>query len=194
MSTNSVTAFNGTRLGPKHTILEFKWPLGREIPGAVRRLSVQDFSVALELVVNTMDTLKHSVVHNDVDMKGMEELLTLYENLQKERDSMKELYDSEKASIVSRYESLLTSFQRSIVEIKTSSKPLDELRKELIAPIQENIKLLEKISEQYCMLESAIISITEANTEDNASVTEKSVISSNPPTVKGRGRPKKPSH
>ena len=180
MSTNSVTAFNGTRLGPKHTMLEFKWPLGREIPGAVRRLSVQDFCVALELVVNTMDTLKNSVIHNDVDMKGMEQLLTLYENLQKERDSMKDLYDSEKASIVSRYESLLTSFQRSIVEIKTSSKPLDELRKELVVPIQENIKLLEKISEQYCMLESAITCITDTNTEDN------SVI-----TVKPRGRPRK---
>jgi hypothetical protein len=187
MSTNSLTAFTGTRLGSKHTILEFKWPLGREIPGAVRRLSVQDFCVALELVVNTMDTLKHSVVHNDVDMKGMEQLLTLYENLQKERDAMKELYDSEKASIVSRYESLINSFQRSIVEIKTSSKPLDQLRKELVLPIQENIKLLEKISEQYCMLESAINAITEANTEENSLPVEQHLTA-----VKPRGRPKKP--
>ena len=152
----------GIRHAPRYNVVEFRWPLGREIPQSIRRMNVQEFCVALELVSNTMDHLKDSILHHDTT----EEL----EKVIQEKEDLHTVFKNEKADIVQRYEKLLNTYQRSLVEVKTAPQEalqsvitqLKELQKKKSEPCgltTEVSELLEKISEQYCMLEAAIASI-----------------------------------
>ena len=198
MSAPPLPAIAGLRYGPRHTIAEFRLPVGRELPAVVRRMTVPEFCIALELVATTMNTLKGNIVQCDTSIQPANEVADLRKELDAAIQQKHELYSIftiEKADIVHRYEALIKTFERALVEVKTSIAPaavpsltphavepvdamvetlkgfLEEHEKKMALAKQEQeqkscttskevLEVLEKISEQYCILEAALESIT----------------------------------
>jgi len=109
-----------------------------------------------------MDHLKDSILHHDTTQE--------LEKVIQEKEELYTVFKNEKAEIVQRYEKLLNTYQRSLVEVKTAPqealqsviaqlKALQTKKPEPCGLTTEVSELLEKISEQYCMLEAAIASI-----------------------------------
>jgi hypothetical protein len=46
------------RMGHPHPILEFQWPIGKEVPQDVRRLTVSEFYLAVQLAAKCVRTAK----------------------------------------------------------------------------------------------------------------------------------------
>ena len=51
-------SFRGMRMGHPHPILEFQWPIGKEVPLDVRRLTVSEFYLAVQLAAKCVRTAK----------------------------------------------------------------------------------------------------------------------------------------
>ncbi len=163
----------------------------------VRRMTVPEFCIALELVATTMSTLKGNVVHYDTSLQAVNEAEDVRKELDAAIQHKHELYTIftiEKAEIVHRYEALIKTFERALVEVKTSVAPaaIPALTPHAVAPVdtmvetlkdflekhekklaeaqrqqqepcstsKEVLEVLEKISEQYCILEAALESIS----------------------------------
>ena len=191
MSAPPLPAFVGVRHGPRNTIAEFRLPVGRELPAVIRRMTIPEFCIALELVATTMHSLRGNIQNHVSDPSS--ELEVARKELEMAIQQKHELYSMfsiEKAEIVQRYEKLIKSFERALVEVKASitpcaiphltpnaAEPADtmveslknflveyEAKKEKGQPCstsKEVLDVLEKISEQYCMLEAALETITQ---------------------------------
>jgi hypothetical protein len=55
-------AYIGLKNGIGNKVIEFRWPLGKEVPASIRKLTLPEFTSALELASITLETMKSSEV------------------------------------------------------------------------------------------------------------------------------------
>ena len=131
MSKN-LLAFVSLKHGNPYNTVEFRWPTRTEMPSRIRNLTPQQFSVGLELVVNTVDLLTNNprdLVSNTSDRvreleKELVEMKAKYENLEidatESRRMLLEYHTAEKGAMKELYEDVIRKFERALVDCKVS--------------------------------------------------------------------------
>ena len=62
-------------MGTPHPIVEFNWPVGKELPQDIRRLTVDEFHLALHLAAKCLRDVKDACVKTTAESKKYESLV-----------------------------------------------------------------------------------------------------------------------
>jgi len=68
-------SFRTMRMGTPYPIVEFNWPVGKELPQDIRRLTVDEFHLALHLAAKCLRDVKDACAKTTVESKKYESLV-----------------------------------------------------------------------------------------------------------------------
>ena len=127
-------AFQSIRSSHPNPIVEFRWPVGKEVPSDIRRLTVPEFHLAVQLaakcVRDARGTLRHS--EESLDYSRMQLLEA------KEEDFVYK----------EKYENLLYQFQSYLIETRQadpSQKYIAAVREEMQIQLHEVMAELDHL-------------------------------------------------
>lgn len=101
----------GSRNSNMHRIVEFRWPIGRELPSTIRKLSMNEFCSALELAANIVDSMKDdmnpiSIKTNNVDTDVRSEYIDAINKLTDQNNELREKYNKLADSLLSKLDNI----------------------------------------------------------------------------------------
>jgi hypothetical protein len=130
--------FMGFRNSVSHRVAEFRWPMGRELSSSVRRMTMSEFCIALELAADLVDSMRGQLRGDDSSVYI------------KELDVQRELYENKLRKISEENEA-----QLALMEEKYAIVNDDNLRmKTVLNGTSGTIDItVDKLDEQRCMLE-----------------------------------------
>jgi len=126
------TAFCSIRAAHPNPIVEFRWPVGKEVPSDVRRLTVSEFHLAAQLAAKCVRDVRGTLRDSDETLN--------YSRLR--------LLEAKEEDFVykEKYENLLYQFQTYLIETmqaEPSQKYIDVVRGELQVQLEEVIAELD---------------------------------------------------
>ena len=129
-------AFHTVKASHPNPIVEFRWPVGKEIPADIRRLTIPEFHLAVQLAAKCIRDVRGT-------LRGREDSLD-YSRLRvleaKEEDFVYK----------DKYENLLYQFQSYLIETmhaEPSQKYINFVRGELQVQLQEVMSELENLKQ-----------------------------------------------
>lgn len=90
-------SFRGLRMAQPNYIAEFNWPVGKEIPSDLRRLTVNEFYLAIQLAARSVREMKEPMAEGITDYRERYDQLIRHLNsfLLKNDSSLKEYIDKQ---------------------------------------------------------------------------------------------------
>jgi hypothetical protein len=88
-------SFRGLRMGQPHYVAEFNWPVGKEIPLDVRRLTVNEFYLAIQLAARSVREMKEPRATDEYKEKYEELIERLHDIVVKKDSTIREYIDSQ---------------------------------------------------------------------------------------------------
>jgi hypothetical protein len=130
--------FMGFRNSVSHRVAEFRWPMGRELSSSVRRMTMSEFCIALELAADLVDSMRGQLRGDDSSVYI------------KELDVQRELYENKLRKMSEENEA-----QLALMEEKYAIVNDDNLRmKTVLNGTSGTMDItVDKLDEQRCMLE-----------------------------------------
>ena len=117
-------SFRGLRMGQPNYIAEFNWPVGKEIPSDLRRLTVNEFYLAIQLAARSVREMKEPQPPTDYRERYDKLLEKLNSFLQKNDSSLKEYIDMQIDEVTAE----IANIQRLLVkELKSAPSVLPEV-------------------------------------------------------------------
>lgn len=137
-------SFRGLRMGQPNHIVEFNWPVGKEIPSDLRRLTVNEFYLAIQLAARSVREMKQPQPPTDYRERYDKLLEKLNSFLQKNDSSLKDYIDMQidevTAEIANIQRLLVDELQpapRVIEPFVLPVEPVSEAEAEVDAPHQK---------------------------------------------------------
>ena len=121
-------SFRGLRMGQPNHIVEFNWPVGKEIPSDLRRLTVNEFYLAVQLAARSVREMKEPQPQAQAPTDYRERYDKLLEKLnsflQKNDSSLKEYIDMQIDEVTAE----IANIQRLLVnELQPATRVLPEV-------------------------------------------------------------------
>ena len=166
----NATAFCSIRAAHPNPIVEFRWPVGKEVPSDIRRLTVSEFHLAAQLAAKCVRDVRGTLRDSDETLN--------YSRLR--------LLEAKEEDFVykEKYENLLYQFQTYLIETmqaEPSQKYIDLVRGELQVQLEEVMVELD-------VLKSMVKPSASQETQDQE---QEEVPAPVEVKKKRRGRPKK---
>ena len=117
-------SFRGLRMGQPNHIVEFNWPVGKEIPSDLRRLTVNEFYLAVQLAARSVREMKEPQVPTDYRERYDKLLEKLNSFLQKNDNGLKEYIDMQIDEVTAE----IANIQRLLVnELQPATRVLPQV-------------------------------------------------------------------
>jgi hypothetical protein len=117
-------SFRGLRMAHPNHIVEFNWPVGKEIPSDLRRLTVNEFYLAIQLAARSVREMKEPQPPTDYKERYDKLLEKLNSFLQKNDSSLKEYIDMQIDEVTAE----IANIQRLLVnELQPAPSVLPEI-------------------------------------------------------------------
>lgn len=117
-------SFRGLRMAHPNHIVEFNWPVGKEIPSDLRRLTVNEFYLAIQLAARSVREMKEPQPPTDYRERYDKLLEKLNSFLQKNDSSLKEYIDMQIDEVTAE----IANIQRLLVnELQPAPSVLPEI-------------------------------------------------------------------
>lgn len=132
-------SFRGLRMGQPNHIVEFNWPVGKEIPSDLRRLTVNEFYLAIQLAARSVREMKECQSQPPTDYRERYDKLLekLNSFLQKNDNGLKEYIDmqiDEVTAEIANIQRLLVNELQPATRVLPQVEPVSEPEAE--APLQ----------------------------------------------------------
>lgn len=102
-------SFRGLRMGQPNHIVEFNWPVGKEIPSDLRRLTVNEFYLAVQLAARSVREMKEP--QPPTGRERYDNLLEKLNSFLEKNSSLKEYIDMQIDEVTSE----IANIQRLLV-------------------------------------------------------------------------------
>ena len=102
-------SFRGLRMGHPNHIVEFNWPVGKEIPSDLRRLTVNEFYLAVQLAARSVREMKEP--QPPTGREQYDKLLEKLNSFLEKNSNLKEYIDMQIDEVTSE----IANIQRHIV-------------------------------------------------------------------------------
>ena len=101
----------GSRNSNMHRIVEFRWPIGRELPSTIRKLTMTEFYSALELAANIVESMKDdmnplSKKTESIDTTVTSEYIDAINKLTEQNNELRDKYNKLADSLLSRLDNI----------------------------------------------------------------------------------------
>lgn len=127
-------SFRGLRMGQPNHIVEFNWPVGKEIPSDLRRLTVNEFYLAIQLAARSVREMKEPQPPTDYRERYDKLLEKLNSFLQKNDSSLKDYIDMQIDEVTAE----IANIQRLLVnELQPAQVVLPQI--EAVEPVEAEV-------------------------------------------------------
>ena len=136
-------SFRGLRMAQPNYVAEFNWPVGKEIPADLRRLTVNEFYLAIQLAARSVREMKDPRAEPPTDYRERYDQLIHHLNsfLAKKDSSLKEYIDKQidevTAEISAIHALLANEFQPATRVVEPLVLPQPELEPVVQPPPQK---------------------------------------------------------
>jgi hypothetical protein len=136
-------SFRGLRMGQPNHIVEFNWPVGKEIPSDLRRLTVNEFYLAVQLAARSVREMKECQSqpqpHTDYRERYDKLLEKLNSFLQKNDSSLKDYIDMQIDEVTAE----IANIQRLLVN-ELQPAPLVLPQVEAVEPVEAEVEPVKR--------------------------------------------------